>query len=190
MLDLASKSWIFADRGMPLQKEPIWIIPGVFSLETSLNEGALFGMGAGLGVLFIVLSLAAILGIFYWVYWAGAARDRVLCLALGGILAGILGNLYDRLGLPGLTWTAALKPGQPELIGTPVYAVRDFLHFQYGWFDWPIFNIADSLLVGGVAILIFHAYVLEPRAKRRESSGTQSIPGVPGSESRTQVETK
>src|SRR5688572_25531976 len=77
-LDLWTKSWIFADRGMPLHKEPIWIIRDVFSFETSLNEGALFGMGAGWGVLFIVLSLAAMVGIFYWVYFAGAARDRLL----------------------------------------------------------------------------------------------------------------
>jgi signal peptidase II len=164
-LDLASKSWIFADRGMPLQKEPIWLIPDVFSLETSLNEGALFGMGAGWGLLFIALSIAAMVGIVYWIFWGGAAHDWLLCFALGGILAGILGNLYDRLGLPGLTWTTRLKPGHPDLVGERVYAVRDFLHFQYDWFDWPIFNLADSMLVCGVAFLIFHAYVLEPRAK-------------------------
>jgi signal peptidase II len=166
-LDLWSKHWIFARQGMPSpDQQPIWIVRGILGLETSLNEGALFGLGAGWGVLFIVLSFAAMLGIVYWVFRGGAANDRLLSFALGGILAGILGNLYDRLGLPGLTWTATLKDRTPELIGTRVYAVRDFIHFQYGSFDWPIFNIADSLLVCGVGLLIFHAYVLDPKAKK------------------------
>lgn len=175
-LDLWSKSWIFADRGMPSpDQQPIWIIWGILGLETSLNEGALFGLGAGWGVLFIVLSFAAVSGIIYWVFRGGAANDRLLSFALGGIFAGILGNLYDRLGLPGLTWTATLKDRYPDLIGTRVYAVRDFIHFQYGSFDWPIFNIADSLLVGGVGLLIFHAYVLDPKARSKPAEPPREV---------------
>ena len=163
-LDLASKSWVFDDLGMPrLNQQPIWIWQGVLSFETSLNEGALFGMGQGWGWAFIGLSLVAVAGIVYWLLWQGAASDWLLCSVMAGISAGIVGNLYDRLGLHGLTWTATLKSQQSGLIGTQVYAVRDFIHFQYGAYSWPTFNVADSLLVCGVAILIFHAYVIEPR---------------------------
>ena len=42
--DLASKSWVFSWLGMPGGRVH-WVIPGYFGLETSLNEGALFGIG-------------------------------------------------------------------------------------------------------------------------------------------------
>jgi signal peptidase II len=183
-LDLASKEWVFRSQGMPGQRSPIWLVQGVLSLETSLNEGALFGMGAGWGMLFIGLSFVALLGIGYWVGRGGAAADGLLCFALGLVTGGILGNLYDRLGLPGLTWTPHLKADRPELIGAPVYAVRDFIHVQYDkyeWADWPIFNLADSFLVCGVGLLIFHAYVWEPRRKKAEdecASHASSKPSV------------
>ena len=170
-LDLASKEAMFRQRGMPGQQPPIWLVQEMLSLETSLNEGALFGMGAGWGLLFIALSFVALLGIGYWVWRGGAAADGLLCFALGCVTGGILGNLYDRLGLPALNWTPQLKLDRPELIGTPVYAVRDFIHFKCNWFDWPIFNLADSFLVCGVGLLIFHAYVWEPRRKKAESLG-------------------
>jgi len=158
-LDLGSKEWIFRSLGMPNREPPTWLIPGILGLQTTLNEGALFGMGAGWGVLFIGLSFVAIIGISYWVIRGGAAGDRLLCFALGMVTGGILGNLYDRLGLPGLTW-------QPM---ANVYAVRDFILVQYDgyeWAKWPNFNLADSFLVCGVILLIFHAYVWEPRRKK------------------------
>ena len=75
-------------------------------------------------------------------------------MALAMITGGILGNLYDRLGLPGLVW----PPGTGHPAGEPVFAVRDWLHFKVdGLVDWPIFNIADSLLVCGAALLVWHA---------------------------------
>jgi signal peptidase II len=121
-------------------------------------------------------------GIGYWIWRGGAATDGLLCFALGSVTGGILGNLYDRLGLPGLTWTAREMAHQPERIGTPVYAVRDFIHVQYAryaWADWPIFNLADSFLVCGVGLLIFHAYIWEPRRKRADAAcqaGADSAP--------------
>jgi signal peptidase II len=177
-LDLASKEWMFRQRGLPGQQPPIWLVQGVLGLETSLNEGALFGMGAGWGMLFIGLSFVALLGIGYWVFRGGAAADALLCFALGCVTGGILGNLYDRLGIPGLSWPPQLKLNRPELIGTPVYAVRDFIHFQYNSFDWPIFNLADSFLVCGVGLLIFHAYYWEPRRKKAESPQQTSHPAT------------
>ena len=57
-VDLATKSWVFARLGYP-PRDVIWIIPQVLSLETSLNEGALFGVGQGFTPLFAALSLLA-----------------------------------------------------------------------------------------------------------------------------------
>jgi len=152
--DLWTKHWIFARLGMPYEQPSWWLIDGVFGFTTSLNEGALFGFGQGGGLIFSAMSFLAMTGILYWLCFAGAAHDRLLTLALGAVTGGILGNLYDRLGLPGLTWN---MDGRHQA-GSAVYAVRDWLHFKIdGWIDWPIFNIADSLLVCGAALLMWHA---------------------------------
>lgn len=154
-LDLASKSWIFARLGYPtLSQKVIWLWPGILSLETSLNEGALFGIGQGYVAGFAILSVLAAAGILAWLFLFRAAHDRLLTGALGCVTAGVLGNLYDRLGLPGLGWPYT---NPRHVAGDPVFAVRDWIHFQCPLFDWPIFNIADSLLVCGAGLLLWHA---------------------------------
>ena len=129
----------------------------VFGFETNLNEGALFGIGQGQVCVFAGLSFVAALGVVYWVFVARAARDLHLTIALGFVLAGILGNLYDRIGLHGLTWAEGVRGHE---VGDRVYAVRDWLHFKIDaiGFDWPIFNLADSCLVCGAILLIWHAF--------------------------------
>jgi signal peptidase II len=160
-IDLATKHWIFQRLGYP-PRERIWIVRDVLSLETSLNEGALFGIGQGFTFLFAGLSVLAAAWIFYWLFIRGAARDTWLMLALACIMAGILGNLYDRLGLPGLTWQFATSGHE---VGDPVYAVRDWIHFEYKSFDWPVFNIADSLLVCGAGLLLRETMRKEERCE-------------------------
>lgn len=150
-VDLATKSWIFGRLGMPGTSQPIWVVPEVFSLTTSLNEGALFGMGQGLTMLFAWLSIFAAVAIVYWYFFGDVADSWWLTIALGSVMAGILGNLYDRLGLPGLKWHVYTNTHEP---GNPVYAVRDWLHFNIeGVIDWPVFNVADSLLVCGAVMI-------------------------------------
>lgn len=160
-LDLLTKNWIFNRLGSPLVQQgtpglPVWLIDGVFGFETNLNEGALFGIGQGQVGVFAVLSVGAAMGILLWLVFARVLQDVHLTVALGLVMGGILGNLYDRLGLHGLTWRGLL---QHHRAGEPVYAVRDWLHFKIDaiGFDWPIFNIADSLLVCGAILLVWHA---------------------------------
>jgi lipoprotein signal peptidase len=62
-----------------------------------------------------------------------------LCAALGLILAGTLGNLYDRVIFDG---------------------VRDFLYFY--WIEWPVFNLADCFLVCGAGLLLLQAFLSQP----------------------------
>jgi len=166
--DLATKAWMF-DR-LPLGSPPWWIWRGVFGFQTNLNEGALFGVGQGLWPLFAALSVGAAIGILIWLFPAGAARDPFLNIALAFVMAGILGNLWDRLGLPGLVWPAGI-PGSEA--GAPVHAVRDFILVMIGRWPWPTFNLADSSLVCGAGLLILHAFWANPgeeqgAAKERE----------------------
>jgi signal peptidase II len=159
-LDLATKTWIFNRLKMPdPTSQTEWIWEGVFGFQTSLNEGALFGLGQGLVTVFAGLSIVAALGILFWVFFAGGSRDWLLTIALGFIMAGILGNLYDRLGLPGLKWNGRCSA---HAFDEPVYAVRDFILIKIGSWHWPNFNLADSFLNCGAALLVWHALRIKP----------------------------
>jgi signal peptidase II len=143
-----------------------WLWDRHFGFQTSINTGALFGMGAGRWWMFASLSVVALVGILIWLFVYRAAYDRWITVALGCVTGGILGNLYDRLGL----WnTAGLKPEFQ-------HGVRDWILFWWPEiklqiFDpWPNFNIADSLLVTGAIMLVVHAIVwrdnTQPAAKQ------------------------
>lgn len=167
-LDLWTKSYMFDRLGLPGGvdgREHIeWIWPGYFGWQTALNEGALFGLGHGKVWLFATLSIGAGAAILYWLFIAGAARDLLLTVALAAVMAGVLGNLYDRLGI----WSEGIDPAYPR------YAVRDWILLRYDnnpkW-TWPNFNIADMLLVGGAGLLMIHAW-RTPSANEKASEAS------------------
>ncbi len=152
--------WLYNDG----QGDQLEVIPGVFKLLTQfsstrelgdhwlaplrtwsgdilpkVNHGALFGLGGEYvtlaNSLFALVSVVAALAIAYWSTRPITAHDPWLCAALGLILAGTLGNLYDRIVFNG---------------------VRDFLYFY--WIEWPVFNIADCCLVTGACLLLAQAF--------------------------------
>lgn len=160
--DLWAKARIFPDgiardpetlRLLPLQgqfaQEPQTLIPGVLKLQTTANEGMVFGMGQGHVTLFVLFSCFA-LGLIGWVFISSRRQQVWLHLALGMIAAGALGNLYDR-----------------AMYG----AVRDFLRFDVNWYPW-IFNIADALLCVGVPLLmICWAFAPSPKDAKKAAVG-------------------
>ena len=154
--DLLSKQWVFQWRGLPQQMPPWWLIEPYVGIETSVNQGALFGMGQGQGWLFAILSIIALIGICIWLFVFKAAESRWLLVAMGQVTGGIIGNLYDRLAIPDM-------PG--EYRG----GVRDWILFKYQDYIWPNFNIADSLLVIGAVMLAFHSLFLSPTEPKKSS---------------------
>ena len=101
--DLLSKELVFRHPELYRGSE-WWLWPGHIGIQKSLNEGALFGMGQGKVWFFALFSIAALIAIPVWLFRFRAAEDRWLTIALGCVTGGILGNLYDRVGLPGLAW--------------------------------------------------------------------------------------
>jgi lipoprotein signal peptidase len=91
-LDLGSKHYVFAHLG---PHETWKIIPSVIEFQRSLNDGAVFGAFNGMTMLFMLASLLALAFVFYLFRHSGA-RHWGLHVALGLVLAGALGNLYDR----------------------------------------------------------------------------------------------
>lgn len=155
--DLVTKHWAFATLGMPgeyaASQSAYWLIDGVAGFQTSLNQGGLFGMGQGAVHWLAAFSFVAILGILGWLFFFGALESRFLPPVLGMISAGVLGNLYDRLGLHGLRWNYPDEFHGFFQIGDPVYAVRDWILVMLGSYHWPNFNIADAMLVCGAILL-------------------------------------
>ncbi len=154
--DLLSKEWIFAWRGLPGQLPPWWLIEPYVGIETAVNQGALFGMGQGQGWLFAILSIIALAGICVWLFVFQAAQSKWLSTAMGLVTGGIIGNLYDRLGIPNLP---------DELRG----GVRDWILLKYQQHIWPNFNIADSVLVVGAVMLAIHSLFLTPSETKSNS---------------------
>jgi signal peptidase II len=149
--DLATKAAVFANVGEP-GSPPRPLVANVLELHTSFNPGALWGFARGWpysSLVFATLSVIAGLAIFYWLFIRGAATDRRLTAALGLIMAGALGNCFDRLWLG---------------------HVRDFVHFHVDsiGFDFPIFNFADNMLVLGAVILMILALLPDQPAQSGE----------------------
>jgi lipoprotein signal peptidase len=90
--------------------------------------------------------------ILVWALRPMVAQDRFLSVALGLILGGTLGNLYDRMIFGG---------------------VRDFLHCYYGTHVWPDFNIADCCLVCGAGVLLVHSFFI---ADKKDEPATNAEP--------------
>lgn len=177
-LDLLTKHWFF-DRyyGQPLAPHEAhwWLWDGVLGIQTSTNQGALFGIGQGGSWFFAGLSVLACVGILIWLFGFGAARDWGLTVPLGLITGGILGNLYDRLGL----WHGS------DAAAYDRFGVRDWIHFRWegmpGFDPWPNFNLADSWLVVGAAILFVHLFRAEQSVgglESKDSAGTEPSEAV------------
>ena len=168
-LDLATKSWMFSQPALRAG-EVYWLWTGHVGIELSRNLGALFGIGQGKVWLFASLSVLAAMAIPVWLFRYGAARDAWLTLALGCVMGGVLGNLYDRLGFSQETWFGPARQAPHA-----VYAVRDWILWQVNdqW-RWPNFNIADSLLVCGAAALFLYA-MRQPGAARQEPAAEQPV---------------
>jgi signal peptidase II len=138
--DLGAKAIVFERIGPP-PKAPVPLVAGVLELQTSYNPGALWGFGRSFphsSSIFAGLSILAGLAICYWLFVRRAAASLVLTIALGLIMAGAMGNCYDRL-----------------VFGH----VRDFVHFHVDsiGFDCAIFNFADNLLIAGAISLVLFA---------------------------------
>lgn len=125
------------------------VIPQVLSLKLTTNTGAVFGWAAGNQWLFILVSLVACVLIAY-VFWRSSARAWLLHLGLALILAGALGNMYDRVRYS---------------------AVRDMLWLfpESGLWPW-IFNVADAALMVGVFTVIALTWWRELRQRSAESA--------------------
>ena len=118
-------------------KGSITVLDGFMQFVVVENPGAAFGMACGQRHLLITTSVVALI-IIVGVFLFGQNDRKAFYIVLGLLAAGVCGNLYDRIFNDGL--------------------VRDFIDVYYRQYHWPAFNVADSILCIGVAILIILSF--------------------------------
>jgi signal peptidase II len=131
LFDQLTKAMVL--RFVPFQ-ESIVVIPGFFSVTHVYNTGAAFGMLHDSNLLFIGISAAAFIGL---VVMRHHFTGYLLLSGWALLLAGILGNVTDRLRLG---------------------HVVDFLDFQIGGYHWPSFNVADSCICIAAGLFLLSSF--------------------------------
>ena len=150
-LDQVTKAIVLATLE-PGRTQPV--IDGVLHWTLQRNPGAAFGLFQGIPWAFTVLATAIAVAI---VAGAGRIPDRFHAAALGLVLGGAVGNLVDRVARP---------PGFPR------GHVIDFIDLRV----WPVFNVADSAVVVGAALLVIASWRAE-RAERAARAQTGDADG-------------
>ena len=132
VLDLATKAWVSS----ALANGDVVRVAPFFNVILTHNTGAAFSFLAGAGgwQRWFFTVVAIVISVVLVVMLRRRHRDWLVPLALALVLGGALGNLWDRLALG--------------------YVV-DFIQLHAGGYYWPAFNVADSAITVGVALLLW-----------------------------------
>ncbi len=162
LLDLSTKAWAFSflSKSTDFRFSPRHsVIDGFFYLAKVENKGTVWGLFQNGTLPLTLVRILMVAALLFFAYRIRSGGTKLL--ALGMILGGALGNLYDNL-----FWQGGVFQGGG--------AVRDFLDFYLPIpfreqpYHWPTFNIADaSILVG--AFLLFLAMHREDRHNAKSS---------------------
>lgn len=139
ILDQISKQWIsghFAyGESLP--------VTGFFNLVLAHNQGAAFSMlnDAGGWQRWLFSAIAVVASV--WIIWLlrRHPNQKLFCFALALVLGGALGNLIDRISYG---------------------HVVDFLDFHWSGYHFPAFNVADSAITCGAALLLLDSFIHKP----------------------------
>lgn len=152
-LDIATKVWAVGEfrQGPPFQ-----IIPGLLQFTYAENYGAAFSFLADAGGwqrwFFGAVAVGFSIMVIAWLWRLPAAR-RWEPFALGLILGGALGNLWDRMVLG---------------------YVRDFISVYYNTWSFPVFNVADMAISVGAAMLVIELLFFSDNEENGEQKAGQA----------------
>ena len=128
------------------------VLPGFLNLTHVRNTGVAFGLFASHGAdggawMLVAMGLVALVAVFLYFRFA-PAQNRLLLASLALIVGGAVGNLIDRLASG---------------------AVTDFVDVYVGTYHWPAFNVADSAITVGIALMILDSF----RSHREGADSTE-----------------
>ena len=124
-----------------------WPPDGFFRITHAWNTGTAFGLLQDYGGVLTVVSLLAVVVLFYF-YRSASSPSLFVRTAFGLQLGGAFGNLFDRVRLGHVT---------------------DFIHVG----PWPVFNLADSSIVVGIALMALHMWNAPAETKPRPGGARQ-----------------
>lgn len=139
--DQASK-WFVMEHVVLEDGTFVQVLP-FFNFVRVWNKGISFGMfnqQTDYGP-YILIGVALVIAVLFTV-WLFRTQDRVQSAGIILIISGAIGNIIDRVRFK---------------------AVFDFLDFHAFGHHWPAFNVADSCVVVGVIVMIFHSFFLEKK---------------------------
>jgi signal peptidase II len=130
------------------------VINGFWEWRLSMNPGSAFGLFSSQNGARIGLSIVGIIAVFgmLWMLRKARADQRILHWALALVTGGAIGNLIDRIYFG---------------------VVTDFILWRYQTHEWPVFNVADIVLVVGVG-LMFIDIQKEGRREKTLKAGRQA----------------
>lgn len=142
VVDFFSKKWIINNMKL---NEQFSVIGDFFLITSHRNRGAAFGMLQDQRTFFIIVTIVVIIGILWYAHVMQSTGSKTLMIGLALLLGGAIGNFVDRL-----RW------GE----------VVDFFKFNFGDYTFPIFNVADSAICVGVALILLDTFVEAIREKK------------------------
>jgi signal peptidase II len=144
LLDQFTKQWV---RASLIYDESRPVIEGFFNLSYVRNDGAAWNILSGHGIVLILVSVAVLVLLFF--YRRSFLQEQLSHkILLGLLVGGIVGNLIDRIRFG---W------------------VTDFLDFQFGSYNYPSFNVADSAIC--IAVVFYIVLNLLEERKKKAGSG-------------------
>jgi signal peptidase II len=150
-LDQLTKYW--AARELSDGRE-IDVIPGLFKFSYTENPGIAFGMlnDGDVKWLLVAISVAAITIVIFYLMRTPLS-NRLLLWSLALLAAGISGNLVDRI-----------RMGR----------VIDFILLYYRDYQWPVFNVADTVITIGAALMAIDLFLTPEPGQATGSGHTES----------------
>jgi signal peptidase II len=133
---------------------PKTVIDGFWDWRLSMNPGSAFGLFSsqnGARILLSLVGIGAVLGMF-WMLRKARPDQRILHWALALVAGGAVGNLIDRIYFG---------------------VVTDFVLWHYHEHEWPVFNVADIVLVVGVGLMFIDIQKENKRDKKKKKTRKQ-----------------
>ncbi|WEK52964.1 MAG: signal peptidase II [Candidatus Cohnella colombiensis] len=140
------------DQTVELGTETISVIGNFFIISHLRNKGAAFGILQEQRIFFLIITIVVVSGIVWYLQKSYRTGRGILLFGLAMILGGAVGNFLDR-----------------ALFGE----VIDFLQFNFGSYTFPLFNLADSAICGGVILVILDALLAAKEEKKPHDNGEQ-----------------
>jgi signal peptidase II len=128
--------------------KPVSVVADYWDWELSMNLGSAFSMFSGRRVVLTIVGLLACLGMI-WMLYKSRSDQKTLHWALAFVVGGAVGNLFDRIYFGSVT---------------------DFVLWRYQTHRWPVFNIADVVLVIGVGLMLIDILKESKRERRLKAT--------------------